>query len=106
MTVHRPPALPWACTISTNPSRDFARASHELRPVSAAWPVYLSTKNTILKIYDGRFKDIFQQVFDSRICKDKFKEAQDLTYEHRLIDDMVASALKWSGGLCLGLQEL
>jgi isocitrate dehydrogenase len=57
---------------------------------------YLSTKNTILKAYDGRFKDIFQEVFEAEF-KDKFKEA-GLTYEHRLIDDMVASAMKWSGG--------
>src|SRR3546814_4401494 len=55
----------------------------------------LSTKNTILKIYDGRFKDIFQEVFDSEFA-DRFK-AKKITYEHRLIDDMVASALKWSG---------
>ncbi|BBK43165.1 isocitrate dehydrogenase [NADP] [Allostella vacuolata] len=60
------------------------------------YPVYLSTKNTILKAYDGRFKDIFQEVFD-RDFADQFKAA-GLTYEHRLIDDMVASALKWSGG--------
>jgi len=59
------------------------------------WPVYLSTKNTILKVYDGRFKDLFQEVFDTEFA-DKFKAAS-LTYEHRLIDDMVASALKWSG---------
>ncbi|WP_029010193.1 NADP-dependent isocitrate dehydrogenase [Azospirillum halopraeferens] len=60
------------------------------------YPVYLSTKNTILKAYDGRFKDIFQAVFDAHYA-DKFK-AKGLTYEHRLIDDMVASALKWEGG--------
>ncbi len=59
------------------------------------WPVYLSTKNTILKVYDGRFKDLFQEVFDKEFA-DKFK-AKKITYEHRLIDDMVASALKWSG---------
>jgi isocitrate dehydrogenase len=59
------------------------------------WPVYLSTKNTILKVYDGRFKDLFEQVFDREFA-DKFK-AKKLTYEHRLIDDMVASALKWHG---------
>jgi isocitrate dehydrogenase len=59
------------------------------------WPVYLSTKNTILKIYDGRFKDIFQEVFDAEFAA-KFK-AKNIVYEHRLIDDMVASALKWSG---------
>src|SRR5690606_33663687 len=60
------------------------------------WPVYLSTKNTILKIYDGRFKDIFQEVFDSEFAE-RFAAAK-IGYEHRLIDDMVASALKWSGG--------
>ena len=60
------------------------------------YPVYLSTKNTILKVYDGRFKDIFQDVFD-REFKKEF-DAKKLTYEHRLIDDMVAAALKWSGG--------
>ncbi len=60
------------------------------------WPVYLSTKNTILKAYDGRFKDLFQQVFDAEFA-DQFK-AKGITYEHRLIDDMVASAMKWSGG--------
>ena len=61
-----------------------------------SWPLYMSTKNTILKAYDGRFKDIFQEVFDKDF-KDKF-EAKGLTYEHRLIDDMVACALKWDGG--------
>ena len=60
------------------------------------WPVYLSTKNTILKAYDGRFKDIFQEVYEKEF-EVKFKEL-GITYEHRLIDDMVASALKWSGG--------
>ncbi len=59
------------------------------------WPVYLSTKNTILKVYDGRFKDIFQEVFDADFAE-RFK-AKGLTYEHRLIDDMVAAAMKWSG---------
>jgi isocitrate dehydrogenase len=75
--------------------RDFARASMNYG-LMRKWPVYLSTKNTILKAYDGRFKDIFQEVFDS-----EFKAEFDklgITYEHRLIDDMVASALKWSGG--------
>jgi isocitrate dehydrogenase len=81
--------------------RDFARASHELRP-EARVPVYLSTKNTILKAYDGRFKDIFQEVFEAEF-KDKFKEAG--SYEHRLIDDMVA-APEMVRRLCLGLQEL
>ena len=60
------------------------------------WPVYLSTKNTILKAYDGRFKDLFQEVFDNEFAA-PFKE-HNLTYEHRLIDDMVALALKWNGG--------
>src|SRR5690606_38671505 len=60
------------------------------------YPVYLSTKNTILKAYDGRFKDIFQEVYDAEF-KEAF-EAAGLTYEHRLIDDMVASAMKWEGG--------
>ena len=75
--------------------RDFARASMNYG-IMRKWPVYLSTKNTILKAYDGRFKDIFQEVFDT-----EFKAEFDklgITYEHRLIDDMVASALKWSGG--------
>ena len=75
--------------------RDFARASLNYG-LARNYPVYLSTKNTILKVYDGRFKDIFQEVFDSEF-KDKFAEKK-ITYEHRLIDDMVASALKWSGG--------
>ncbi|KEP71580.1 isocitrate dehydrogenase [Thioclava dalianensis] len=75
--------------------RDFARASMNYGLVKG-WPVYLSTKNTILKAYDGRFKDLFQEVFDQEFA-DKFKAA-GITYEHRLIDDMVASALKWSGG--------
>jgi isocitrate dehydrogenase len=75
--------------------RDFARASFAYG-LSRQYPVYLSTKNTILKAYDGRFKDIFQEVFDAEYAA-KFKEL-GLTYEHRLIDDMVASALKWSGG--------
>src|SRR3546814_108625 len=59
------------------------------------WPVYLATKNTILKAYDGRFKDLFQEIFDSEF-KSKFAEA-GIEYQHRLIDDMVASALKWHG---------
>jgi isocitrate dehydrogenase len=75
--------------------RDFARASLNYG-LNRKYPVYLSTKNTILKAYDGRFKDIFQEIYDSEF-KPKF-EAAGITYEHRLIDDMVASALKWSGG--------
>ena len=74
--------------------RGFARACFNYG-LGKGWPVYLSTKNTILKAYDGRFKDLFQEVFDA-----EFKSAFDaarITYEHRLIDDMVASALKWSG---------
>ena len=75
--------------------REFARASLSYG-LARNYPVYLSTKNTILKAYDGRFKDIFQEVFDAEYAA-KFKEA-GLVYEHRLIDDLVASALKWSGG--------
>jgi isocitrate dehydrogenase len=75
--------------------RDFARASMNYA-LSREYPLYLSTKNTILKIYDGRFKDIFQEVFDNEF-KAEF-EKKKITYEHRLIDDMVAAALKWSGG--------
>ena len=75
--------------------RDFARASLNYG-LQRGWPVYLSTKNTILKAYDGRFKDIFQEIYDAEF-KEQF-EAKKIWYEHRLIDDMVASALKWSGG--------
>ena len=75
--------------------RDFARASLTYG-LSRGYPVYLSTKNTIMKVYDGRFKDIFEEVYEKDFKKDF--EAKRLTYEHRLIDDMVASALKWSGG--------
>ena len=75
--------------------RDFARASLNYG-LLRNYPVYLSTKNTILKAYDGRFKDLFQEIFDTEFA-DQFK-AKGLTYEHRLIDDMVAAALKWSGG--------
>ncbi|GAM01264.1 MULTISPECIES: NADP-dependent isocitrate dehydrogenase [Sphingomonas] len=74
--------------------RDFARASMNYG-LNRGWPVYLSTKNTILKAYDGRFKDIFQEVFDAEFA-DQFKAA-GIEYQHRLIDDMVASALKWHG---------
>ena len=76
---------------------DFARASMNYA-LMRGYPLYLSTKNTILKAYDGRFKDLFQEVFDKEFA-DKFKKA-GITYEHRLIDDMVAAALKWSGGFC------
>jgi len=75
--------------------KDFARASMNYG-LNRGYPVYLSTKNTIMKKYDGRFKDIFQEIFDAEFA-DKFKEA-GITYEHRLIDDMVAAAMKWSGG--------
>jgi isocitrate dehydrogenase len=75
--------------------RDFARASFRYG-LDRGYPVYMSTKNTILKTYDGRFKDLFQEVFDSEF-KGEFDSA-GLTYEHRLIDDMVAAALKWEGG--------
>jgi isocitrate dehydrogenase len=75
--------------------RDFARASMNYA-LARKYPLYLSTKNTILKAYDGRFKDLFAEVFDAEFAT-KFKAA-GITYEHRLIDDMVASALKWSGG--------
>jgi isocitrate dehydrogenase len=75
--------------------REFARASMNYG-IMRGWPVYLSTKNTILKAYDGRFKDIFEEIYQAEF-KAKFVEL-GITYEHRLIDDMVASALKWSGG--------
>ncbi len=75
--------------------RDFARASMRYG-LSRNYPVYLSTKNTILKAYDGRFKDLFQEVFDNEFKADF--EAAGITYEHRLIDDMVAAAMKWEGG--------
>jgi len=75
--------------------RDFARATFRYA-LERGYPVYLSTKNTILKAYDGRFKDLFQEVFESEF-KPEF-DARGLTYEHRLIDDMVAAALKWEGG--------
>jgi len=75
--------------------RDFARASMNYA-LNRGYPLYLSTKNTIMKAYDGRFKDLFQEIFDAEF-KDKY-EAKGITYEHRLIDDMVAAAMKWSGG--------
>jgi isocitrate dehydrogenase len=75
--------------------RDFARASLRYG-LERGYPVYLSTKNTILKRYDGRFKDIFEEVYESDFKQDF--EAAGITYEHRLIDDMVAAALKWEGG--------
>ncbi len=75
--------------------RDFARASMNYA-LNLKWPLYLSTKNTILKAYDGRFKDLFQQIFEEEF-EAGFKKA-GIWYEHRLIDDMVASSLKWSGG--------
>lgn len=75
--------------------RDFGRACMNYG-LDRKWPVYLSTKNTIMKAYDGRFKDLFEEVFENEFA-DKFKDA-GITYEHRLIDDMVACALKWAGG--------
>ena len=75
--------------------RDFARASLNYA-LNRKVPCYLSTKNTIMKIYDGRFKDIFQEIYENEF-EDKYKEAE-IWYEHRLIDDMVAAAMKWSGG--------
>lgn len=75
--------------------RDFARASLNYG-LNLGWPVYLSTKNTILKAYDGRFKDLFQEIFEEEF-EAQFKEA-GIEYQHRLIDDMVACALKWNGG--------
>jgi len=75
--------------------KDFARSCMNYG-LLRKWPVYLSTKNTILKTYDGRFKDLFQEIFDTEF-KDEFAKHK-LTYEHRLIDDMVACAMKWSGG--------
>lgn len=73
----------------------FARSSMQVA-LDKKWPLYMSTKNTILKAYDGRFKDIFQEVYENEF-REKYKEA-GIVYEHRLIDDMVASALKWNGG--------
>jgi isocitrate dehydrogenase len=75
--------------------KNFARACMNYG-LGRKWPVYLSTKNTILKAYDGRFKDLFNEIFEKEFS-DKFKKA-NITYEHRLIDDMVACAMKWNGG--------
>ncbi|MBN2636435.1 MAG: NADP-dependent isocitrate dehydrogenase [Prolixibacteraceae bacterium] len=75
--------------------RGFARSCMNMA-LEKKWPLYMSTKNTILKAYDGRFKDLFQEIFDTEF-NDKFAEA-GITYEHRLIDDMVAAAMKWEGG--------
>ena len=75
--------------------RGFARACFNYG-LNLSWPVYLSTKNTILKAYDGRFKDLFQEIFDKEF-KQRFAD-KNITYEHRLIDDMVAAAIKWEGG--------
>jgi len=84
------------CMYNTDESiRGFAKSCFNMA-LMKKWPLYLSTKNTILKMYDGRFKDIFQEVFDKEY-KEKYANAK-LTYEHRLIDDMVAAALKWEGG--------
>ena len=88
-------ASPWRCTISTTRSAT-SRAPRSTTALNRGYPVYLSTKNTIVKVYDGRFKDIFQEIFDKEF-KAEF-EKKKITYEHRLIDDMVAAALKWSGG--------
>jgi isocitrate dehydrogenase len=75
--------------------RGFARSCFNYA-LSVGWPLYLSTKNTILKAYDGRFKDLFQEIYEQEFRKDF--ESKGITYEHRLIDDMVAAALKWEGG--------
>ena len=82
--------------------RDFARASF-MYGLNRGWPVYLSTKNTILKAYDGRFKDLFQEIFEAEFA-DKFADA-GITYEHRLIDDMVACVMKWSGEFVWALKN-
>ena len=96
--LHRRRRRAWACTTPTNRSSASRAAASTTASAEAAIRVYLSTKNTILKKYDGRFKDIFQEVFDEEFEADKFKAKPGMTYEHRLIDDMVASAMKWEGG--------
>ncbi len=88
-------ALPCACITPDESIYGFARSSFRMA-LDKKWPLYFSTKNTILKAYDGRFKDIFQEVYEKEF-KEAFEET-GITYEHRLIDDMVASALKWEGG--------
>ena len=87
----------WPCiwSLSFQSIRDFAHSSFQFA-LQKGWPLYLSTKNTILKKYDGRFKDIFQEIYESKY-KSQF-EAKDIWYEHRLIDDMVAYAMKAEGG--------
>ncbi|MBK8100613.1 MAG: NADP-dependent isocitrate dehydrogenase [Planctomycetes bacterium] len=92
----QPAASRWRWPTSTIRSSALPALVHTRYGLERGWPVYLSTKNTILKRYDGRFKDLFQQVFDQEFA-DKFK-AKNIVYEHRLIDDMVASAMKWDGG--------
>ena len=82
--------------------RDFARASMSFA-LDRGWPLYLATKNTILKAYDGRFKDLFAEVFEAEYAKDF--AAKGITYEHRLIDDMVAQVLKWEGGIVWALKN-
>ena len=82
--------------------RDFARASMRYA-LDRGWPLYLSTKNTILKAYDGRFKDLFEEVFEAEFAKEF--AARGMTYEHRLIDDMVAQVLKWEGGIVWALKN-
>ncbi len=94
-TISKAPAWRWRIHNTRASIEGFARASFNYG-VARNYPVYLSTKNTILKAYDGMFKDVFQEIFDAEFAETF--DAAGLTYEHRLIDDMVASALKWSGG--------
>ena len=89
-------ASPWACTTTTTRSAT-SPAPRCATGSTAVHPVYLSTKNTILKAYDGQFKDIFQDVYDNEFSAKEFKEA-GIRYEHRLIDDMVAQVIKGDGG--------